>query len=125
MTAAHGALRATRGAAVAVAEIDRTKLQVQFCGVGNISGIVLTATGSRNMVSHNGIVGHEARKIQEFTYPWTPEALLLMHSDGLISHWSLAAYPGLRARHPSLIAGVLYRDFNRGRDDVTVVVAKQ
>src|SRR5262245_3761089 len=125
MSAAHGALRATRGAAVAIVEIDQAKLHVRFCGVGNISGSLLTAAGSRSMVSHNGIVGHEARKIQEFTYPWTPETLLLMHSDGLVSHWSLAAYPGLRARHPSLIAGVLYRDFNRGRDDVTVVVAKQ
>ena len=28
-------------------------------------------------------------------------------------------------RHPAVIAGVLYRDFNRGRDDVTVVVAKE
>jgi anti-sigma regulatory factor (Ser/Thr protein kinase) len=125
VTAAHDALRATRGAAVAVAEIDQTKLRVQFCGVGNIGGTLLTAGGSRNMVSHNGIVGYDARKIQEFTYPWTPETLLLMYSDGLGSHWSMEAYRGLQARHPSLIAGVLYRDFNRGRDDVTVVVAKQ
>jgi anti-sigma regulatory factor (Ser/Thr protein kinase) len=125
VTAAHGALRATRGAALAVAEIDQTKLRVQFCGVGNIGGTLLTAGGSRNMVSHNGIVGYEVRKIQEFTYPWSPETLLLMYSDGLVSHWSLADYRGLQARHPSLIAGVLYRDFNRGKDDVTVVVAKQ
>jgi hypothetical protein len=27
-------------------------------------------------------------------------------------------------RHPSLVAGVLFRDFNRGRDDVTVVAAR-
>ena len=33
--------------------------------------------------------------------------------------WS--AHAGLARRHPSLIAGVLYRDFTRGRDDVTVV----
>jgi hypothetical protein len=28
-------------------------------------------------------------------------------------------------RHASLIAGVLYRDFSRGNDDVTVLVAKE
>jgi hypothetical protein len=65
------------------------------------------------------------RKIQEFTYPWSPEALLILHSDGLATHWDLNTYPGLTARHPSLIAGVLYRDFARGRDDVTVMVAKE
>jgi hypothetical protein len=48
-----------------------------------------------------------------------------MHSDGLATQWDLDQYPGLAARRPSLIAGVLYRDFARGRDDVTVVVAKK
>ena len=47
-----------------------------------------------------------------------------MHSDGLMTRWNLQAYPGLLQRHPSLIAGVLYRDFVRGRDDVTVLTAK-
>jgi hypothetical protein len=51
--------------------------------------------------------------------------LLVMHSDGLATHWNLDQYPGLVGRRPSLIAGVLYRDFARGRDDVTVVVAKK
>jgi hypothetical protein len=76
------------------------------------------------MVSYPGIVGHEVRKIQEFTYPWSQDMPLIMHSDGLATHWNLDQYPGLTARRPSLIAGVLYRDFARGRDDVTVVVAK-
>ncbi len=46
-----------------------------------------------------------------------------MHSDGLGTHWDLDGYPGPAAqRHPALIAGVLYRDFARGRDDATVIV---
>ena len=47
-----------------------------------------------------------------------------MCSDGIGTSWSLDNYPGLVAAHPSLIAGVIYRDFARGRDDATVVVAK-
>jgi hypothetical protein len=43
----------------------------------------------------------------------------------LHTRWVLDAYPGLRHRHPSLIAGVLYRDFTRGTDDVTVVAVKE
>src|SRR5262249_55932828 len=124
-TAAHAALRATRGAALAISEIDQIKQQVRFCGVGNVAGIVLMATGNRGLASHNGVVGHEIRKIQEFTYPWTDEALLVLHSDGLASRWSLDAYPGLVGRHVSVIAGVLYRDFSRGRDDVTVMVVRE
>jgi hypothetical protein len=62
------------------------------------------------------------RRRQMFTYPWGPGAVVVLHSDGLQTRWRLEAYPGLARRHPSLIAGVLYRDFTRGRDDVTVLV---
>jgi hypothetical protein len=48
-----------------------------------------------------------------------------MHSDGLLSRWSLDVYPGLARRDPALLAGVLYRDFRRGRDDVTVLAVSR
>jgi anti-sigma regulatory factor (Ser/Thr protein kinase) len=120
----HAALGKTRGAAVAIAEIDARQQHVVFAGVGNIAGHIIMAEKTHHLVSSNGIVGHQVRKIQAFTYPWWAGALLVLHSDGLLSRWSLDAYPGLPARHASLIAGVLYRDFPRCRDDVTVVVAK-
>jgi hypothetical protein len=78
----------------------------------------------RSMVSHNGILGHQVRKIQEFQYPFPRNALLLAHSDGLATHWDLASYAGLEARHPALVAAALYRDHERGRDDVSVVAAR-
>ena len=121
---AHGALRSTRGGALAVADLDLAR-EVRYAGVGNIAGVAIAPGGSRHMVSHSGIVGHEARKIQEFVSPWSQDTVLVMHSDGLATHWNLDQYPGLASRRPSLIAGVLYRDFTRGRDDVTVVVAKK
>ena len=123
--AMHAGLRSTRGAAVGVAEVDIHNKAVRFAGVGNITGVILSPEGSRNMVSRNGIVGHNVRKIQEFTYRWPEEGVLVMHSDGLAGRWSVDSYRGLASRHPSLIAGVLYRDFSRGHDDVVVVVAKE
>jgi len=121
---AHGALRSTRGAALAVADLDLSR-EVRYAGIGNITGVLHAPGSVRHLVSHSGIVGHEVRKIQEFVYPWSQDALLIMHSDGLATHWNLDQYPGLAGRHPSLIAGVLYRDFTRGHDDVTVIVAKK
>ena len=38
---------------------------------------------------------------------------------------ALDPYPGLAVRQPALVAAVLYRDFSRGRDDVTVVVGRR
>jgi anti-sigma regulatory factor (Ser/Thr protein kinase) len=124
VAAIHAGLRSTRGAAVAVADIDSDRRCLRFCGLGNIGAVVLSGAASRHLVSHNGTAGHTARKIDEFSYPWPDDAVLVAHTDGLASHWSVDAYPGLTASHPSLVAGVLYRDFKRGRDDVAVVVAR-
>ena len=121
---AHDALRSTRGAALAVAQIDHFHESLQYCGVGNIAAAIIAEGRARQMVSLNGTAGLEVRKISEFTYPWSSESTLIMHSDGLMTRWDLQLYPGLVQRHPSLIAAVLYRDFNRNRDDVTVLVAK-
>jgi anti-sigma regulatory factor (Ser/Thr protein kinase) len=122
--AAHAALRSTRGAALAIAKINFEQLSVHFAGIGNIAASISSFTDHHNLVSHNGTVGHEVRKIQEFSYPWYANGLFIMHSDGLGTQWKLERYPGLSQKHPSLIAGVLYRDFNRERDDVTVLVAR-
>lgn len=124
LRAAHEALKGTRGAAVSVASVDRGRGEVRFAGVGNVSGTIVAADGRHGLVSHNGTVGQEARKIQEFARPWPEGALLVMHSDGLTTHWKLDRGSPLASRHPSVIAGVLYRDGSRGRDDVTVVVAR-
>jgi anti-sigma regulatory factor (Ser/Thr protein kinase) len=120
----HTALRPTRGAAVALTEIDLARGLVRFAGLGNIAGAIVTGATVRRMVSHNGTAGHEARRITEFTYPWGDGAVLVEHSDGLVTHWDVSRYPGLLERHPGLVAGVLYRDFQRRRDDVTVLVAR-
>ena len=125
LQALHGALRPTRGAAVAIARIDHGARTVGYVGCGNISGAILTAEQTRNMVSHNGTAGHSCRRFNEFTYEWQPGSMLVMHTDGLHHGWRVDGYPGLLGRHPSLIAAVLMRDFERGRDDTTVVVAQE
>lgn len=126
MESIHAALRPTRGAAVAIAEIDTQRGVLHYTGIGNISGSIISPPAPvQHLVSHPGTAGHEVHKIATFSYPWRPESVLIMNSDGLSSHWSLEKYPGLLSRHPSVIAGVLYRDFHRQRDDATVVVLER
>jgi anti-sigma regulatory factor (Ser/Thr protein kinase) len=120
----HGALHGTRGAAVAVAELALAAGVVRFAGVGNLSALIVSNAATQNMVSHHGTAGADVRKIQEFSYPWPRDGVLVLHSDGLAPHWALGDYPGLARKHPALIAGVLYRDQQRPRDDRTVVVAR-
>jgi anti-sigma regulatory factor (Ser/Thr protein kinase) len=122
--AAHQAAKPTRGAAFGVAVLDEAAGVVRFAGVGNIAAVVVKGAERRHLVSYNGIIGHEYRKLSEFSHPWQAQSVLLLHSDGIGTQWDLERYPGLLARDPSLIAAVLYRDFKRGRDDATIVVLK-
>jgi hypothetical protein len=105
--------------------VDTRAGRVQYSGIGNIAACICGAGPARHLVSHNGTAGHDVRKFQQFEYPWPEGALLVMASDGVSTRWDLEAYPGLAARHPAVVAGVLYRDFARGQDDATVVVARE
>ncbi|MBV9825093.1 MAG: ATP-binding protein [Alphaproteobacteria bacterium] len=122
--AIHGALRPTRGAAIAVAEVDLAQRLVRFVGIGNIAGALITGDKCQRMVSHNGIAGHVASRIREFTYPFSGAATLVLHSDGLSAKWNPDAFPGLMSSHPSLIAGMLFREHRRERDDACVVAMR-
>jgi anti-sigma regulatory factor (Ser/Thr protein kinase) len=120
----HDALRKTRGAVAAIAEIRPKENRLVYAGVGNISAVVLSGGASRSLVSHNGTLGMTVPKIQEFRSDWPSDALLVLHSDGLQSKWDLSPYPGLLSRHPAVIGSVLLRDFRRQRDDASVIVVK-
>lgn len=120
----HAALRSTRGAAVAVALIDRDHGRVTYCGVGNISAAILSSGPVQRPVSHNGTVGHTLRKVQEFTYGIEPDDILVMHSDGISTGWTIDEYPRILGHHPAVIAASIYRDYNRDRDDATVVAVR-
>ena len=120
----HSALGKTRGAAVSVAEVLTEKQVLNYAGAGNIAAAICIRGKTRSLVSMNGTVGHSIGRIQQFPYPWEKDAVLIMHSDGLGTKWNLENYPGLCSRHPALLAGALFRDFARKRDDATIVVSR-
>jgi hypothetical protein len=108
---------------VALARFDHGEGRLTYGGIGNISAAIIDGSDMRRMVSLNGTAGHNARRIQTFDYPYR-QGLVVMVSDGIMSGWTLARYPGITQAHPTLIAAVLYRDFARRRDDATVLVAR-
>jgi hypothetical protein len=122
----HSGLRHTRGAAVAVAELDRENRTILFAGLGNISARICESQAeSRHLVSLTGTAGMESRtSMREFSYPWPEGSTLILHSDGLTARWDLEQYPRLLRRDAGLVCGVLLRDFSRGNDDSTVVTVK-
>lgn len=118
------ALAHTRGAALAVAELDFAAASVTLCGLGNIAATTVTETERRGLVSMPGIAGHHRSGTREFSYPFPAGAVLVMHSDGVSSRWRLDDYPGLLDRSPLLIAATVLRDAGIRRDDACVVAAR-
>ena len=124
-TAIHKALAPTRGGALSVARIDPEARIIRYVGIGNISGTLIADGSMKRMISNNGIAGHVASTIREFAYPYhVSEATIVLHSDGLSGKWDITAYPGLAFSHPSAIAGTLFRDHIRGRDDASIVAVR-
>jgi hypothetical protein len=114
----------TRGGAVAVARVDPAAKLVRYVGIGNIAGRIAYEDQSKQMVSNNGIAGHVASTIREFTYPYSGSVMVVLHSDGLSTKWDFSSYTGLSANHPSVVAGTLFRDHRRMRDDALVVAMR-
>jgi anti-sigma regulatory factor (Ser/Thr protein kinase) len=120
----HAALRGTRGAAIAVAEISLSEAKIRFCGIGNISARVTGSDGHRNLISQYGIAGYQARQIRAYEHQWTEGALLVMHSDGLSQAWDLDACPGILRHHPQMAALTVMRDAPRASDDALVLALR-
>jgi anti-sigma regulatory factor (Ser/Thr protein kinase) len=121
----HPLLRSTRGAAVAIAAVDAKSGTVTYAGAGNITGRMISGVEDRALMSQHGTLGVQVRKLQDISYVWPDHALLVMHSDGLATRWSLKDVGGLLQCDPAVIAGWLLREHTRGHDDVTVVVVKR
>ncbi|MCM3605006.1 ATP-binding SpoIIE family protein phosphatase [Cupriavidus pauculus] len=121
---AHGALRGTRGAAVAAYRIDAGANRIRFAGAGNILGRVISGIGDRTMISQSGTAGIQVRSVQEQELDWPAHALVVVHSDGIQSRWQLDD-PTLLQRDPAIVAAFVLWKFCRGRDDATAVVIRR
>jgi anti-sigma regulatory factor (Ser/Thr protein kinase) len=118
----HAGMRATRGAAAAVARVHPDSHSIQFCGIGNISCFLMASSRTQSFVSHNGTLGHQVRRIQQFSYPYNSGNLLFMQSDGLTTHSKQGLPASLLQQPPSVIAPFLFSEQVRGRDDATILV---
>jgi anti-sigma regulatory factor (Ser/Thr protein kinase) len=121
------ALAGTRGAAVAVAQVDTRAAVLRFAGVGNVGARLCEGGTWRHLVSRPGIVGtHRPATLREERTAWADDRVLVLHSDGLPSRWSPTADTCRPATDPAVTAAVTIRDASSParpvRDDTAVAV---
>ncbi|MFK0251296.1 ATP-binding protein [Amycolatopsis azurea] len=118
LNAMHRALRQTRGAAVALARLSEGGLE--FCGVGNISGLVLTPGHTRPLLSVPGVVGLTLPPVRARTLPLTGHELLVLHTDGIGTAWRGSAALGPLPATALFAADLAHRHRDL-RDDAALI----
>ncbi len=122
-------IRHTRGAVALVARIDPSEGRLRYAGMGNIDARTIGSDGRQHhLLSRQGALGtvlHTGRNLHEEERSWNGDEVLFMASDGLKTRWSPDDFPGLFRRHPSVIAGVLWRELSRETDDVSLLICRR
>lgn len=117
------ACQATRGVVMALARFDAGGGRMTFASIGDIEARTL-GLPRPGFVIRRGILGAQAPNAVVTEHPWRPEWALVLHSDGVRSHWREEDLPGLRALSAQEMAVTLLTQFAREDDDATVLVVR-
>jgi len=120
---ASRACRATRGVVMALARFS-PPARMSFASVGNVEARVCGSRERIAFVPRRGIVGVDELRVAVHEVSWDPQWVLVLHTDGLRTHWQWDDFPGLGREPAKEIASRLMRDLAIGNDDATVLAVK-
>ena len=119
----HRGLRHTRGAAMAMARVDRTRTRLEHVSVGNVETRVYNTSQPVRPYCFNGTLGMTIESgTRPAVYPLGRGALIVMCSDGIMSRFNVE--PHLFGETVQCIAESIFSGYMRGTDDATVMVGK-
>ncbi|MBR8741713.1 SpoIIE family protein phosphatase [Nocardiopsis sp. MG754419] len=123
----HTELRPTRGAAVALVDVDESAHRLTFCGIGNVGARLYDGHRWESLLSRPGIVGaFGLRTPTPAVREWRPGSMLVLYTDGLPSRWSPDGIEHLAEKDAALVAARVFRDAGSAarplRDDTAVAV---
>jgi anti-sigma regulatory factor (Ser/Thr protein kinase)/serine/threonine protein phosphatase PrpC len=95
-----------------------------FASLGNIEVRLLGSPEPANFKIRRGIVGINAPKVTVTEHPWSEDCILILHSDGLTTHWQPEDFPNLARSAAGKAAQALLVSLAKEDDDATVVVVK-
>ncbi|MFH2110380.1 MAG: SpoIIE family protein phosphatase [Candidatus Bathyarchaeota archaeon] len=117
----HAEIEDTRGVCMGVFRVDRGSGRIEYCGVGNTAAWIL-GEEHRRMVSVSGIVGYTMESLLRFEYRYDRETVLMLHTDGVSSRFSLPSLGAVRD-DPQRAAEEILEGWGKETDDATVVIA--
>jgi anti-sigma regulatory factor (Ser/Thr protein kinase) len=125
LTAINKATTGTRGLVGTGANFDFMTRKWTLCGVGNIRTQFMGGHQTKSYAGHNGILGYAMPiKLLEHEFNYEPGQYLIMTSDGIQSRWRPARYAKINRYDPAILAVLIYKEYARLTDDVSVAVAR-
>jgi len=122
------ACRGTRGVVMAVARFDfrnpQSAIRLTFASVGNVEARVFGRPEPLNFIIRRGIVGVNAPDPVVTEHRWEPSNVMVLHSDGVTTHWRWEDFPNLVEASATVMAQRLLRALSKNDDDATVLVVK-
>ena len=121
----HRHVKDTRGLVATVAIYDITNKAWKICGVGNISSRLCNALTSKTHVPFNGILGvNISGRLQSQTIENETGDYMILCSDGISTRWDTGKHASVFKYDLSILAAVIYKDYARHSDDMSVIVVK-
>ncbi len=118
------ACRATRGVVMALARFDWGRERLSFASVGNIEVRIFPSAEPFRFTIRRGVLGLNAPNAVVTEHPWPPDHMLVLHSDGLRTHWSWKDVARLAEQPAPVLAQALLRLLAKEDDDATVIVVR-
>jgi anti-sigma regulatory factor (Ser/Thr protein kinase)/serine/threonine protein phosphatase PrpC len=116
--------RATRGVVMALARFDWEKEKLTFASIGNIETRIFNSPEPVKFVIRRGIIGLNAPNPVVTQHHWVPGSIMVMHSDGVETHWQWEDFPELANEAATITAQRLLHVLAKEEDDATVVVVR-
>lgn len=121
----HTAVKRTRGLVATAAVYLSSDKSWHICGTGNVANWTGNLQRGKTIMSYNGIVGvNVPNSMNENVVKNEYGQLLILASDGLRTRWELQRYPSILKHDLSLLAAALYKDYSRGNDDLSILIAR-
>lgn len=125
LPACHEALRKTRGAVMSLISLDTRSVTFDWCGIGNVEGVLLRAQpnagrASEAITPRGGVVGYRMPSVKVSTLPLHPRDVFILATDGIRSGFVTEVD---RESEPQAIADRVFAH-RTDADDALVLVAR-
>ncbi len=114
----------TRGVVMALARFDLQGGRIQIASIGNVEVRLFGGPRPTNIIVRRGILGVNAPGAVVTSHDWSDDTILVMHSDGLHTHWTLNDLPRVVWAVPAEAAQALLTAQGKDDDDATAVVVR-